>query len=144
MGHSPKNKTVHFEIPEGHKAQDLVGKLVDVRVEEARTWYLRGPMVGDPEASEGSQAPGMPGRTRHMASWVPLPLVRAHWQTKWPCSLGTDVISVDSMQVYRGMDIGTAKTPMGERRVPLQMVDVSDISKDYSGSRCSSATHACL
>lgn len=46
--------------------------------------------------------------------------------------LGTDVISVDSMQVYRGMDIGTAKTPMGERRVPLQMVDVSDISKDYS------------
>lgn len=48
VGHSPKNKTVHFEIPEGHKAQDLVGKLVDVRVEEARTWYLRGPMVGDP------------------------------------------------------------------------------------------------
>lgn len=48
VGHSPKNKTVHFEIPEGHKAQDLVGKLVDVRVDEARTWYLRGPMVGDP------------------------------------------------------------------------------------------------
>jgi len=48
VGHSPKNKTVHFEIPEGYKAQDLVGKLVDVRVEEARTWYLRGPMVGDP------------------------------------------------------------------------------------------------
>lgn len=46
--------------------------------------------------------------------------------------LGTDVISVDSMQVYRGMDIGTAKTPVGERRVPLQMVDVADITQDYS------------
>lgn len=46
--------------------------------------------------------------------------------------LGTDVISVDSMQVYRGMDIGTAKTPVSERRVPLQMVDVAEISEDYS------------
>lgn len=49
--------------------------------------------------------------------------------------LGTDVISVDSMQVYRGMDIGTAKTPVGERLVPLQMVDVADISEDYSVAR---------
>ncbi len=49
--------------------------------------------------------------------------------------LGTDVISVDSMQVYRGMDIGTAKTPAEERVVPLQMVDVAEISEDYSVAR---------
>ena len=49
--------------------------------------------------------------------------------------LGTDVISVDSMQVYRGMDIGTAKTPVAERAVTLQMVDVADISEDYSVAR---------
>ena len=49
--------------------------------------------------------------------------------------LGTDVISVDSMQVYRGMDIGTAKTPPAERTVPLQMVDVASIGEDYSASR---------
>lgn len=46
--------------------------------------------------------------------------------------LGSDVISVDAMQVYRGMDIGTAKTPVSERKVPLQMVDVADISCKYS------------
>lgn len=46
--------------------------------------------------------------------------------------LGTDVISVDAMQVYRGMDIGTAKTPVAERKVALQMVDVADISTKYS------------
>ena len=46
--------------------------------------------------------------------------------------LGSDVISVDSMQVYRGMDIGTAKTPPNKRLVPLQMVDVADVSQDYS------------
>ena len=48
VGHSPKNKTVHFEASEGCDPQELVGKLVDVRVDEARTWYLRGPMVGEP------------------------------------------------------------------------------------------------
>lgn len=46
--------------------------------------------------------------------------------------LRTDVISVDSMQVYRGMDIGTAKTPVSERVVPLRMVDVADPCDNYS------------
>ncbi len=46
--------------------------------------------------------------------------------------LNTDVISVDAMQVYRGMDIGTAKTPVADRRVPLQMIDVADPDEPYS------------
>lgn len=46
--------------------------------------------------------------------------------------LGSPVISVDAMQVYRGMDVGTAKTPVHERRVPLLMVDVVDPGEDYS------------
>lgn len=46
--------------------------------------------------------------------------------------LGSPVISVDAMQVYRGMDIGTAKTPAPDRRVPLLMVDVVDPCEDYS------------
>lgn len=46
--------------------------------------------------------------------------------------LDTSVISVDAMQVYRGMDVGTAKTPVAEWRVPLLMVDVADPDEDYS------------
>lgn len=46
--------------------------------------------------------------------------------------LGTSVVSVDAMQVYRGMDVGTAKTPVDERACPLLMVDVTDVGKDYS------------
>ncbi len=46
--------------------------------------------------------------------------------------LSTPVISVDAMQVYRGMDIGTAKTPPSERRVDLLMVDVVNPDEDYS------------
>ena len=48
VGHSEKNRTVHFSLPEGHAAEDLVGRIVDVRVEEARTWYLRGSVEGEP------------------------------------------------------------------------------------------------
>ena len=42
--------------------------------------------------------------------------------------LGSSVVSVDAMQVYRGMDVGTAKTPVSERRCPLLMIDVADIT----------------
>jgi tRNA-2-methylthio-N6-dimethylallyladenosine synthase len=48
VGHSPKNQTVHFDLPDGMLAQELVGKLVDVSVDNARTWYLSGGMVGSP------------------------------------------------------------------------------------------------
>ena len=48
------------------------------------------------------------------------------------CTLHSSVVSVDAMQVYRGMDIGTAKVPEAERRCPLLMVDVADIGDEYS------------
>ena len=47
-------------------------------------------------------------------------------------ALRSAVISVDAMQIYRGMDIGTAKTPAHERTAPLLMVDVADIGSEYS------------
>ena len=46
------------------------------------------------------------------------------------CSLGAEVVSADSMQLYRGMDIGTAKVPVAERRgVPHHLLDVLDIDQ---------------
>lgn len=46
--------------------------------------------------------------------------------------LASSVVSIDAMQVYKGMDIGTAKTPLSERPVPLLMVDVAPVDEDYS------------
>lgn len=47
--------------------------------------------------------------------------------------LGAEIISVDSMQVYRGMDIGTAKPTVIERRgVAHHMIDVVDPSQEFS------------
>jgi tRNA dimethylallyltransferase len=35
-------------------------------------------------------------------------------------SLGGEIVNFDSLQLYRGLDIGTAKTPVEERRgIPL-------------------------
>ena len=48
VGHSEKNRTVHFSAPEGRDPESLVGTICDVRVEEARTWYLRGSIEGEP------------------------------------------------------------------------------------------------
>lgn len=58
--------------------------------------------------------------------------------------LGGAVISVDAMQVYRGMDIGTAKTPPAGREAPLLMVDVADVREDYSVQRFQSEARACV
>ena len=47
-------------------------------------------------------------------------------------TLGGEIISVDSMQVYRGMDIGTAKASPGERaRVPHHLIDVVDLTEPF-------------
>lgn len=47
--------------------------------------------------------------------------------------LGGEVVSCDSMQVYRGMDIGTAKPSTAEReRVPYHLIDVVDPTVDFS------------
>lgn len=43
------------------------------------------------------------------------------------------VVNADAMQLYRGMDIGTAKVPAWERRgVPHHQIDVLDPSEDAS------------
>src|SRR5271156_5162908 len=57
---------------------------------------------------------------------------------QWTDSAGTPatIMAVDSMQVYRGMDIGTAK-PSLEMRARLEhvMIDVADPWESYSAAK---------
>jgi tRNA dimethylallyltransferase len=47
--------------------------------------------------------------------------------------LGGEVVNADAMQLYRGMDIGTAKTPPAERRgVPHHLLDVLHVTETAS------------
>ena len=50
--------------------------------------------------------------------------------------LPIEIVSVDSAQVYRGMDIGTAKPSPAERaRVPHHLIDLVDPTETYSAGR---------
>ena len=50
--------------------------------------------------------------------------------------LPLEIVSMDSAQVYRGMDIGTAKPPAAERAsVPHHLIDVLDPDRSYSTGR---------
>ncbi len=47
--------------------------------------------------------------------------------------LGAEILSVDSMQVYREMDIGTAKPSAADRaRLPHHLVDLADPSEEFT------------
>lgn len=59
--------------------------------------------------------------------------------------LGGEVVSADSMQIYRGMDIGTAKpTPEEMQGVPHHMIDIADPAENYSVSRYAAEASACV
>jgi tRNA dimethylallyltransferase len=59
--------------------------------------------------------------------------------------LDCEIVSVDSMQVYRGMDVGTAKPSAGDRsRVPHHMLDLVTPDEGYSAGRYAREADAVL
>src|ERR1041384_5867231 len=50
--------------------------------------------------------------------------------------IGAEILSADSMQVYRGMDIGTAKPTLAERaEVKHHLIDVVEPSESFTVAR---------
>lgn len=48
-------------------------------------------------------------------------------------TFGGEIISADSMQVYKGLDIGTAKVTLPERKwIPHHLIDIVDASQEYN------------
>lgn len=57
-------------------------------------------------------------------------------------ALGAEICSVDSMLIYRGMDIGTAKPTAGERaRVPHHLLDLAEPSERFTVARYQAIAH---
>lgn len=87
--------------------------------------------------------------------WIHPPLRQA-WYLTGPTSsgktplaiavaerLGAEIISLDSMAIYRGMDIGTAKPTREQRaQVPHHMLDVVEPTESFSVSSYVLAAHA--
>ncbi|MBU2055305.1 MAG: tRNA (adenosine(37)-N6)-dimethylallyltransferase MiaA [Proteobacteria bacterium] len=56
-----------------------------------------------------------------------------------------EIVSADSMQVYRGMDIGTAKPTAEERdRIPHHLLDVVDPDEPFHASRYCGLAHGVI
>ena len=56
--------------------------------------------------------------------------------------LGGEIISVDSMQVYRGLDIGTAKpSPADRARVPHHLIDICDLAESFDAAQFARLAH---
>lgn len=61
---------------------------------------------------------------------------------RWP---DVELVSVDSMQVYRGMDVGTAKpTPAERAEVPHHLLDLAGPDEDFSLARFAAAAREAL
>lgn len=61
---------------------------------------------------------------------------KSEYALKRAKELGGEIISGDSMQIYRKMDIGTAKPTLEERgEIPHHLIDVADISEVFSAAR---------
>lgn len=52
--------------------------------------------------------------------------------------LGGEIVNCDSLQIYRGLDIGTAKTPPAERGgIPHHLFDLLEPQEIYNAGRYS-------
>jgi tRNA dimethylallyltransferase len=59
--------------------------------------------------------------------------------------LGAEIVSADSRQVYRGMDIGTDKPTAEERqRVPHHLVDIVDPDEEFTLARYQDMAYAAI
>ncbi|MCG0276270.1 MAG: tRNA (adenosine(37)-N6)-dimethylallyltransferase MiaA [Thermosediminibacteraceae bacterium] len=59
--------------------------------------------------------------------------------------LDGEIISADSMQIYRYMDIGTAKPTIDERKgVPHHMIDIIDPDEDFSVAEFKAMAEKCI
>jgi tRNA dimethylallyltransferase len=56
--------------------------------------------------------------------------------------IGGEIISADSMQVYRGLDIGTAKpSPADRARVPHHLIDICDLTESFDAAQFARLAH---
>ena len=59
--------------------------------------------------------------------------------------IGAEIVNADSMQMYKGMDIGTAKLPISEREgIPHHLMDTLEITEEASVAQFQLAARECI
>jgi len=115
QGKNEQFKTVVFSGP-----RRLVGQFVEVVIEEADSWGLRGAVV----------AP------RVVVVLGPTACGKTRLAVRLASQFNGEIISADSRQVYRGMDIGTGKDladyQLGDHTIPYHLIDVVGPQTDFN------------
>ena len=85
-------------------------------------------------------------RIRHLALVGPTASGKSELALGAAYALGNvEIVSIDSMQIYRGLDIGTAKPTSRERAaVPHHMIDVADPADEWSVARFQTEARAAV
>ena len=124
-GRTRHNKLVHLD-----GGPDLVGRFVSVVIDHAGPYALTGRrdrrrrLTSRPTACRRSSS--SPGETATGKTGLSLAIAQA---------LDAEIVSADSRQVYRGMDIGTAKVGAADRaRVPHHGLDLVDPDERFTAA----------
>lgn len=93
------------------------------------------PQDGPGATPPGPHDPAAPGAPPVIAVVGPTGSGKSDLAVSLALELDGEVINADSMQFYRGMDIGTAKITEAERRgVPHHLLDILDVTEEASVS----------
>jgi tRNA dimethylallyltransferase len=84
--------------------------------------------------SADAKDPTIAAETRVVAVVGPTAVGKTAVAEEMAVRLGGEIVSADSMQVYEGMDIGTAKPPVAERRVPYWCIDIVEPGRPFSAA----------
>jgi tRNA dimethylallyltransferase len=88
--------------------------------------------------------PDLPSPTSHLPILIagPTAVGKSEIAQRLAEQLDGEIISADSMQVYRGLDIGTAKPSPADRAcVPHHLIDIRDLTESFDAAQFARLAH---
>src|SRR5205085_2215985 len=149
-GHRPHPPEQARPLPRGRRNHPAGGHLRRRDDHLRRPPLPRGPAGGrhrPPPAPPAHPGGGrLTARPRHLALVGPTASGKSALALEVARRLpDVELVSVDSMQVYRGMDVGTAKPTAAERaEIPHHLLDLADPTENFSVARFQAEAEAAI
>ncbi len=112
-GRTGQNKAIRFKSDN----DDLLGKFVKVKVIKAKSWNLEGVLI----------------KPRLLVILGPTASGKTDLAIKLAKQFNGEIVSADSRQIYKGMDIGTAKTK-DFKGIPHHLIDILTPDQEFNAA----------